>query len=74
MPAEKTHIRMIRWWHNPTEQLPLHREQVLVRYDDKFELAIYDSEQGVFKLRNSTSIFSKEDNIEWMELLRAEGL
>jgi hypothetical protein len=65
---------MVRWWFKASEKLPAHKEQVLVRHEDSIELAYYDKEEGLFKLKNGSRSFRVEDGIEWMETLRGEGL
>ena len=67
-------MTMIRWWFKPNEKLPAHKEQVLVRYNETIELAYFDSEQRLFLLKDGTKTYRMDDNIEWMETLRSEGL
>jgi hypothetical protein len=70
--TKNTGTSMIRWWYRPSEKLPAHREQVLIRFNDRVEVAVYDAALEQFILRNGNGSLGTRDGLEWMEMLRAE--
>ena len=54
--------------YKPSEKLPSHNEQVLVRHGDNIDLAIFDAEAKTLKLRDGTT-FKRDENVTWMKLL-----
>ncbi len=55
-------------WYAPSERLPKHNEQVLVRHGDHINLALFDAQTKSFILRNGET-FKNSDKITWMEVL-----
>jgi hypothetical protein len=57
-------------WYKPSERLPDHNQQVLVREDDFIELATFDKQSVCFHLRNG-STKTPNDKILWMNVAPA---
>ena len=58
-------------WYRPSERLPEHDEQVLIRRAERIEVAFFDSATGTFNLRDGAALDKTEDLV-WMHMIRSE--
>ena len=55
-------------WIKAKEKLPADQEEVLIRYDGIFNLAVFNEAQHVFVLRDGGVLNAAKTNLQWLRL------
>jgi hypothetical protein len=55
-------------WHRVKDKLPEHEEEVLIRVEGIFNLAVFDEKQWVFIIRDGVSMSADRPQLQWLRL------
>lgn len=55
-------------WHRVRDKFPEHQEEVLIRLDGIFNLAVFNEEHMVFSLRDGSEIPAYRHQLQWLRL------
>jgi hypothetical protein len=56
-------------WFNSKKRTPAHNQEVLIRIDDMFHIAIYDADKKCFTLRDKKKLMLCDHTVMWAELV-----
>ena len=56
-------------WINASEKLPADQQEVLIKSEGHVNLARFQKKEGIFLLRNGTTVAVKSGKVEWTELV-----
>ena len=55
-------------WHRVKDELPEHGEEVLIRVEGIFNLAVFDEKQWVFTIRDGVTMSADRPQLQWLRL------
>jgi hypothetical protein len=59
-------------WHRVKDELPGHEEEVLIRVEGIFNLAVFDEKQWVFVIRDGVTMSADRPQLQWLRLSDSE--
>ena len=59
-------------WFSIKESTPKNNQEVLIKCDDGFHVAIYDEDKSAFRLRGNALLSEQECELHWMPIIFPE--